>query len=266
MARRRGAGPAAGSWRRSPAWTTYVPLDHLNAVGPPGSRNTVVQRNVSGPTAFKWSKQIDHVTTCETPSHHARRPAGRGAGTASGVARAARLPGPDDPSEPDRPRRPAPADPTAPAPPTHPEATRADHHGRPPCPTALNDPSHHTRQTHSDAPNNLPDEEESFERDVSDLHARFTPSKPPLNNLQGNGAGGVRDGRGGAPAQPYRTGLRRMTGGSSSRRGLTYVFGPVRAPQCRASTPSARCPATSVPMTWPRATVSPAPTTASTGS
>ena len=59
-------------------WTTCVRLDHLNAVGPPGSRNTVVQRNVSGPTAFKWSKQTGRVTTCETPSHHTRRPmAGR---------------------------------------------------------------------------------------------------------------------------------------------------------------------------------------------
>ena len=59
---RRGRRPAlkgysAGSWRCSPAWTTYVPLDHLNAVGPPGSRNTVVQRNASGPTARKWSEQ-----------------------------------------------------------------------------------------------------------------------------------------------------------------------------------------------------------------
>ena len=63
-------------------WTTCVPLDHLRAVGPPGSRNTVVQRNASGPTARKWSKQTEGVTTCETPSHQARRPAGRGSGTA----------------------------------------------------------------------------------------------------------------------------------------------------------------------------------------
>ena len=58
-------------------WTTYVPLDHLRAVGPPYFVNQVVQRNVSGPTAFKWSKQIGGVTTCETPSHHAGRPVGR---------------------------------------------------------------------------------------------------------------------------------------------------------------------------------------------
>ena len=38
-----------------------------------------------------------------------------------------------------------------PPPPTHPEATRAGRHDRPPRPTALNGPSHHTRETHSDA-------------------------------------------------------------------------------------------------------------------
>ena len=48
------------------------PLNNL-----PGSRNTVVQRSSSGPTAFKWSKRAGRVTTCETPSHHA----GRGGGT-----------------------------------------------------------------------------------------------------------------------------------------------------------------------------------------
>ena len=58
-------------------WTTCVRLDHLRSVGPPYFVNQVVQRNVSGPTAFKWSKQRGRVTTCETPSHHARRSAGR---------------------------------------------------------------------------------------------------------------------------------------------------------------------------------------------
>ena len=47
------------------------PLNNL-----PGSRNTVVQRNSSGPTAFKWSKQTEGVTTCETASHHAGRTVG----------------------------------------------------------------------------------------------------------------------------------------------------------------------------------------------
>ena len=97
---------------------------------------------------------------------------GGGAGTAPDAARAAPGTRPADPAAPD-------------LTPTRPEATRAGRHGRPPCPNALNDPSHHTRQTHSDAPNNLPGEEESLERDVSDLHARFTPSKPHLNNLSG---------------------------------------------------------------------------------
>ena len=74
-------GYSAGSWRRSP-WTTYVPLDHLRAVGPPYFVNQVVQRNESGPTARKWSKRAGRVTTCETPSRHAGRSTGRGGGTA----------------------------------------------------------------------------------------------------------------------------------------------------------------------------------------
>ena len=56
VVRGRGAGSPAGSWRRSAAWTTYVPLGHLRAVGP-----------------LEWSKWIGRVTTCETPSRHARR-------------------------------------------------------------------------------------------------------------------------------------------------------------------------------------------------
>ena len=59
-------------------WTTCVRLDHLCSVGPPGSRNRVVQRHSSGPTARKWSKQTEGVTTCETPSHQTRRPTGSG--------------------------------------------------------------------------------------------------------------------------------------------------------------------------------------------
>ena len=47
------------------------PLNNL-----PDSRNTVVQRNISGPTARKWSKRTGRVTTCETPSHHAGRAVG----------------------------------------------------------------------------------------------------------------------------------------------------------------------------------------------
>ena len=92
------------------------PLNNL-----PGSRNTVVQRNISGPTARKWSKQTGRVTTCETPSHHAGRAVGaeqvRDAGTApppepSGsrvlttrAGRTAPDDRPADPAAPDSPRR-----------------------------------------------------------------------------------------------------------------------------------------------------------------
>ena len=102
-------GYSAGSWRCSPAWTTCVPLDHLNAVGPPGSRNTVVQRNASGPTARKWSKQTEGVTTCETPSHHAGRAVGaereRGRRNRPRSTRSAPDDRPADPVAPDSPRR-----------------------------------------------------------------------------------------------------------------------------------------------------------------
>ena len=79
------------------------PLNNL-----PGSRNTVVQRNSSGPTAFKWSKRAGRVTTCETPSHHAGRAVGaereRGRRNRP-AARAAPDDRPADPAAPDSPRR-----------------------------------------------------------------------------------------------------------------------------------------------------------------
>ena len=78
-------------------------LDHLRAVGPPYFVNQVVQRNASGPTAFKWSKQIGRVTTCETPSHHARRSAG-GGGSKGGAPE-------PPPTSPSPPRFPAPSSP-----------------------------------------------------------------------------------------------------------------------------------------------------------
>ena len=90
-------------------------LDHLRFVGPPGSRNTVVQRNISGPTAFKWSKQSSRVTTRETLSHHAGRSASGmkwSAGTAPRRARPAPSPHrsePTDPSLPVRKAQPLPA-------------------------------------------------------------------------------------------------------------------------------------------------------------
>ena len=129
------------------AWTTYVPLDHLSAVGPPGSRNTVVQRNSSGPTAFKWSKQTEGVTTCETPSHHARQPATAGHRNRPVVARA----------DPDGRPRPIPPHPTAPNTPGGDSSRPSRTTPHPRIPAASNDPAHHTRKTRSDTPrNNLP--------------------------------------------------------------------------------------------------------------
>ena len=116
-------GYSAGSWRRSP-WTTYVPLDHLRAVGPPYFVNQVVQRNASGPTARKWSKRAGRVTTCETPSHHAGRAVGaereRGRRNRPRSTRSAPDDRPADPVAPDSPRharrRPGRAITTGPAP------------------------------------------------------------------------------------------------------------------------------------------------------
>ena len=178
---RRDAGPSAGSWQRFSAWTTYVPLDHLRAVGPPGSRNTVVQRHASGPIALKWSKQIEGVTACETPSHHARRPVGRGTRTTPTpseppgspvlTTRASRT-APNKPAH--RPRR-------AQHPPTHPGETRAGHHDRPPPPPQRPCASHpanafrrprttfRARKTRPSRPSPQP--------------SRSMSSKPPLNNF-----------------------------------------------------------------------------------
>ena len=41
--------------------TRPICLDHLRSVGPPGSRNTVVQPHTSGPTAHKWSNRTQVV-------------------------------------------------------------------------------------------------------------------------------------------------------------------------------------------------------------
>ena len=130
-------GYSAGSWRRSP-WTTYVPLDHLRAVGPPYFVNQVVQRNASGPTARKWSKRAGRVTTCETPSRHARRSSGAGAGA---------------------PEPPPTTGPPIPPRPTPPGAPGGDSGGssRPaPRPDALDGPSHHPRGTPSEPPPGQP--------------------------------------------------------------------------------------------------------------
>ena len=160
-----GGGAGAGRGAVGGFMAARSCLDHLCSVGPPYFVNQVVQRNLSGPTAFKWSKQIGRVTTCETPSHHARRSAGRGAGptppppgpTGSRVltTRASRT-APDDPSEPDRPRRPAPADPAAPDSPNTPGGDSNGSSRPAQRPAALNDPAHHTRQTHLNAPEQPP--------------------------------------------------------------------------------------------------------------
>ena len=69
-------------------WTTCVRLDHLVHEIRWSNGTQVV------PTAFKWSKQTEGVTTCETPSHHAGRTVGakRGRG-----GRTAPTPRPADP-------------------------------------------------------------------------------------------------------------------------------------------------------------------------
>ena len=110
-------------------WTTCVRLDHLRSVGPPYFVNQVVQRNASGPTAFKWSKQTGRVTTCETPSHHAGRPVGRSRrGTPEPPRRPAPPPGSRVPTT--RASRTAPDDRTAdPAAPDSPNTPRGDSSG-----------------------------------------------------------------------------------------------------------------------------------------
>ena len=72
----------------------------------------------------KWSKRAGSVTTCETPSHHVRRPAGAGRRNRPTAARAAPDGSPTNPA----------------APPTRPEATRAGHHDQPRAPTPSTSP------------------------------------------------------------------------------------------------------------------------------
>ena len=68
---RRGAGSPAGSWRRSPVWTTYVPLDHLRAVGPLMFRWTTWFTKYGGPTEHMWSNRTQ-VVQAERPRHDMR--------------------------------------------------------------------------------------------------------------------------------------------------------------------------------------------------
>ena len=84
---------------------------------------------------------------------------------------------------PGRPRHPTRRSHRARPPPTHPGATRAGRHGRPPRPNALNDPSHHTRETHSDAFATILRTRRTCPSGPSPQPSRSTSSKPPPNNL-----------------------------------------------------------------------------------
>ena len=147
-------GYSAGSWRRPPAWTTYVPLDHLRAVGPLKCGWTTWFTKYGGPTERKWSNRTQ-VVQAGRPRHDMRDavpPCGtrrRGGAGGAGTAPAPPGPPPDD----------RPADPAAPnPPPAHPEATRAP--SRPaPRPGALDNPSHHTLGTRSEP---LPEQPSSY--------------------------------------------------------------------------------------------------------
>ena len=74
--------------------TRPICLDHLRSVGPPGSRNTVVQPHTSGPTALKWSKQKSASTI--PPATPRSAPASPPAEQPSGPARAEPASGPND--------------------------------------------------------------------------------------------------------------------------------------------------------------------------
>ena len=129
-------GYSARSWRCSPAWTTYVPLDHLRAVGPLKCRWTTWFTKYGGPTERKWSKRTQ-VVQADRPRHDMRDavpPCGtRRRGGAGGAGTAPAPPGPPPTTGPPIPSRPTP-------PPAHPEATRAGHHDRPRAPAPLTTP------------------------------------------------------------------------------------------------------------------------------
>jgi len=74
--------------------TQPICLDHLRSVGPPGSRNTVVQPHTSGPTALKWSKQKSASTI--PPATPRSAPASPPAEQPSGPARVETASSPND--------------------------------------------------------------------------------------------------------------------------------------------------------------------------
>ena len=57
------AGSPAGSWRRSSAWTTYVPLDHLVHEIRWSNGTQVVQPHASGPSGPAASRHARHCPT-----------------------------------------------------------------------------------------------------------------------------------------------------------------------------------------------------------
>ena len=117
--------------------------------------------------------------------------------------------------------------------PSVPGATRAGRHGRLPRPTALNGPSHHTRETHSGALAAALRTRRTRPSRPPPRPSRPTSSKPPLNNLRGSGVvaaagmggrGVVRvglPGRSGSGACPNLLQKRPATG-SAARRSAEY--------------------------------------------
>ena len=104
-----------------------------------------------------------------------------------------------------RPRRsPRPIPPRPTSPPTRPGATRADRHGRPPRPIALNNPSHHTRETHPDASATTLRTRRTRPSRPPPRPSRPTPSKPHLNNLPPRTLRGGRPRGGRRPRRAYR--------------------------------------------------------------
>ena len=105
----------------------------------------------------------------------------------------------------DRPRRPTRQSRRRPtSPPTRPGATRADRHGWPPRPTVLNNPSHHTRETHPDASATTLRTRRTRPSRPPPRPSRPTPSKPHLNNLPPRTLRGGRPRGGRRPRRAYR--------------------------------------------------------------
>ena len=127
---------------------------------------------------------------------------------------------------PDRPRRPTRRSRRARPPPTHPEATRADRHGRPPRPNTLNDPAHHTRETHPDALATTLRTRRAARADRHhDLHAPRLQSHPRITFTVRRASRGPPEPLGRSPTAPPVTPCRRTHprwGGWGSWDGLRW--------------------------------------------